>query len=418
MTSSSLTDCASLLQVFQTEPEQRAAVLDLMMQAFENGDFQLQWEVGRVLCEIGAPAIRPLVALMQDDDHDLELRWMAARTLGELECPEVIPPLVELLCSSGNSDLQEMAAAALTNLGDQAVAPLTQLLDGPWQLAVVKALAQIRTRAIVEPLLRVVQAEDPQVRACAIEALSSFHDSRIPAVLVQASQDPDVQVRTEAVTGLSLRSDLALELDLLDLFTEALSDPALEVSCCAATALGRMGNIAAARLAAHLERAALPVQREILRALGRIASSEAITYLEQAADSRSVAVVREGISVLGRLGASMAQDGPNSLVCSQVTPVLLKALQHPDLEVKKLAAIGLAQIDDPAAVEPLVQCLAEPEPAVRLHIIAALEKIDRTGAQQMIEQRLRQEGLDPIWQEGLQAFLREELDRELRASGS
>lgn len=415
MISQPLTDWPSLLQVFQTQPEQRPAVLEHLMQEFEAGDFQVQWEVARLLYEIGVAAIQPLVTLMQDDEQDLELRWMAARTLGELGRPEVISPLVALLCAEDNPDLQDMAAIALANLGDLAVEPLAQLLDREArQLPVVKALAQIRSRATIEPLLRLVQAADSRVRGCVVEALSSFHDRRIPPLLLAALHDPDTQVRVEAIAGLSLRSDLAAELNLLNRFAESLSDPDLEVSGRAAGALGRLGNDAAAdQLATALGTAPLPLQRELIRALGRVATPSAVVHLRATLASPSVAVVRESVSVLGRLGASL---GPAAPVPGEVLLALLSALQHPDPEVKKLAAIGLAQVGDPIALEPLVQSLAEPEPAVRLHVIAALEKIDRAGAQQRVEQNLLQDNLDADWRQGLQAFLREELDRDLRAS--
>src|SRR4028118_1565886 len=293
---------AGSVSLSDTDLEQ---VLNLALDVLYAGDFQERWEVAKVFPKLGAIAIAPLIEILEDEEADLELRWFAARILGGFNDPTVITTLVELLKTSEDEDLAAMAASTLSSLGDSAVEALASLLSNlESRLLATTALSQIRRPEIIAPLLGVV--DDPQVavRSTAIEALSSFHDPRIPPVLLGALNDRVAAVRKEAVIGLGLRSDLWKELDLLNRLKPLLYDFNGEVCQQAAIALGRSGTEEAAdALFDALKSPATPVplQIELIRALGWVRTAKTLDYLQQILAGGSVECVLEIVRGLGRL---------------------------------------------------------------------------------------------------------------------
>jgi len=77
------------------------------------------------LCEIGAPAVEPLVNLLSDNNKSEHARIWAAQALGRIGAPAV-EPLIDLLNDKDkDEDARKQAAYALGNTGDtRAIEPL------------------------------------------------------------------------------------------------------------------------------------------------------------------------------------------------------------------------------------------------------------------------------------------------------
>ena len=196
-------------------------VLDLTLQVLIEGDFEQQWEIAKIIPKLGEIAIQPLLDLVNDGDVDLENRWFGARILGAFARPQVVTALIELIHQDEDPELTAIAIGALTKIGVPAIAALTEILTTPvafppaHRRIAVTILAQIRHSQTIEPLIQVIDDADPQIRTLVVEALGSFHDSQIPPLLLTRLSDATASVRTAAVIALSLRGNLAIELDLL-----------------------------------------------------------------------------------------------------------------------------------------------------------------------------------------------------------
>jgi HEAT repeat protein len=382
-------------------------VLNLALNVLDAGDFQERWDVAKVFPKLGARAIAPLIEILEDEEADLELRWFAARILGEFNDPVVVTSLVELLGTSEDEELIEMAAAALTNLGASAIDALSKLLaQSESRLLAVRSLSQIRRSEIITPLLSVVHDQQVPVRSAAIEALSSFHDSRIDPVLLDALNDLAAPVRKEAAIALGLRSDLQEKVDLVNSLKPLLFDLNLEVCSCAAISLGRVGtNDAALTLFEVLKSPAtpLPLQLIVVRALGWVATSGALEYLRQALSWAPVEVCQEIVTLLGRL------EEPN--LKPQAAEILIEFLNSGDAaqeaSLKQSLALALGQLGEIAALDQLIQLLADSDASVRLHAIAALKNLAPEEAHRKLQQLAANEQLAPALKQGIAIALQE-----------
>lgn len=374
------------VQPFEGQSNSWERSLSLALQVLESGDFQAQWEVAKLLPRFGETAIAPLIELLQDSEADDDARWFAARTLGGFHQPQVIPALITLLQTAETEDLRAIAAEALATQGSQAIPALTALLNQPeTQLVAAQALAQIRSAETVEPLLNLAQTAHGKVRSLVLEALSGFPDPQIPPILVAALQAPDASVRRAAIQGLSVRSDLAAELNLVEQIGDRLWDLNLSVCQAAAIALGRIGNDACVerlRQTLNSPNLALPLQLELVRALAWAGSATALDSLHQMLNQPTLAqsVCHEIVNLLGRWAAADLKP--------KAAEILVDVLQNQqgsgEPTLRSLIALALGQLQQDFALEPLIYLLATADPSTRLHIVAALKNLDATRAQQKL----------------------------------
>ncbi|MGP1384675.1 MAG: HEAT repeat domain-containing protein [Thainema sp.] len=379
--------------------------LDLAIQSLVDGDFQSRWDAAKLVPKFGNAAIAPLIDLVQDEDCDDEVRWFAARLLGDFNAPEVVLVLAELLQTAEDDELQAIAASALANLGSTAIQSLADLLDHPdVQLSAVQALSQIRTVETIEPLLRVVDSPQPQIRAITVEALGSFHHPAVTPVLLKGLADTASTVRREALVGLSRRRDLLNEIDLVAHIQPCLLDLNLDVCGQAMVALGRLGTDAAAKAlqqVLHSPNTPMPLRVNAARTLSWIESQTALDGLAEGLkleqDDVQVEIVR---------GLSQIQDTD---LRSQAAPLLAHAMTHPSFSdtVRQAAALGLGQLDQDTALEPLIQLLADTNSAVRFHAIAALKQLNPNAAFTRLQELQQQLDENSALGQGVAIALRE-----------
>ncbi len=390
--------CLQQLVLVDIEPE-ASYVMDLAFAVLTEGDFSQRWDIAKVFPRLGANtsigidrAIAPLIEIVQNEE-DEELRWYAARILGEFNQPRAIAALVDLLKSADNDELTSMAASALGQIGNPAVAALSELLmDESTRLIAVKSLAHIRRSEIIAPLLTIVQDPDAQIRATSIEALGSFHNNEIPPVLLSALEDIAAPVRKEAVTGLGFRPDLQAEFDLVNKLIPRLYDFNIDVCCSAAMALGRLGSeVAADALNAVINSPHTPIslQLECIRALSRIETPFCLQYLRACLNEHSsLTLQQEIVKVLGQIEAKELK-----VIAGDI---LIEALQLSD-NIKSAIALSLGRLGEIKAIDPLINLLATPDTAIRLHAIASLQQL----APVQVYQQLQQLNNDPNIKLGL-----------------
>jgi HEAT repeat protein len=150
---------------------------------------------------IGAPAVEPLIAMLND-----RRGWTpnVAHALGKIGDARAIGPLIAALNDEGRA-LREMAAGALVQIGAPTIGPLIATVKDPRKHiyeAALETLVEIGTPA-VEPLIAILKDADLYVRAKAASALARIGAPRAVEPLVVALKDEFNFVRISAASALS-----------------------------------------------------------------------------------------------------------------------------------------------------------------------------------------------------------------------
>ncbi len=372
-----------LQQLSREQIQDNDRVLDLALQVLMQGDFEQQWEIAKIVPKLGEIVIQPLLDLVSDRDIELENRWFGARILGAFDRPQVVTALIEIICQAEDPELTAIAIGALTNIGTSAISALSDLLDlsadsttstGENHRIAVTILTQIRHSQTIDPLIRVLNDPDPQLRTFVVEALGSFHDPRIPPLLIAKLTDVAASVRTAAVVALSLRGDLAIELDLLHQLRPRLFD--LDLAVCKATALGlaRLADPQAVTVLTELltaPRTDPDLRAAIVLALGWIGTKAAIDSL--------LAALASDPELAPAIIISIGKTERERIYASQLLVTYLHS--HPDAAarypaiVKQEIATALGNLGNIETVPALVELSSDPDDRVRLHAMTALAKL-------------------------------------------
>ncbi len=185
----------------------------------------------------GAKALRPLLLAATDDDP--EVRMPAAEALGAMNAPEAREALIALLA---DTDLWVRATAArgLGSIGDaKAGEVLTAYLSSAadiFLLALVEVLGRLRYAPACDPLVRLADHKDPEVRKTVLAALDGYEGNEVLWAVLARLSDPHWSVRKTAVEVLAHRRDAAVEALLAKI---ADGDPDAAVRQAANEALGR-----------------------------------------------------------------------------------------------------------------------------------------------------------------------------------
>jgi HEAT repeat protein len=298
-------------------------------------------------------AIAPLIACLKDT---AQVRIRAAEALGRLGDVRAVEPLMEALERSyayTRSDESAIIARALASLGERTD---EYLLSGLRDLD-----AQVRRRALLAlaetwrlPLVGELADSDPETRRRAARRLGETSDERVVEPLLAALKDPEQTVRWEATRALGRfwQSPTLIELgdeneqvrqaaarallkssdtSSIEPLIAALRDRDSKVRGLASEALGELGEVAIAPLAAFLYCEEREMRRSIGSALAKIDSDRVIEILEPAFYDKRWWVREAAAESLVKLG-------------DRAVPVLEAALESQDSDVCRLARFTLRRI--------------------------------------------------------------------------
>lgn len=352
--------------------------LESAVELLLEGDFQTRWEATKQLLGLGLPAIARLISLLNDDDLDWEIRWFAARALGQFQDEAAMLALMQLLQQSHEPDLIAIAAEGLSRHGEAGINALAQLAEAPeYRLTAIQALASIRHKSALPPLLIAVQDDHLEVRVVALSALGNFRDPRVDQQLIEAIQDPVAAVRQEAITHLGRRSHLLTTTPLIDILEPSLWDIDPAVANATAIALGRLGTESAmAILARVLTSPHTPefLQITIVKALSWIQTPSALVALLAARLRLSPSVQVELINTLPQLDDIQLRQQAGAALCSWLDDLLSSSELN---SVKQAIAFSLGCLHYQPA-RPLLHALAQlPDEPTRLHAEAALRQLTK-----------------------------------------
>jgi HEAT repeat protein len=164
---------------------------------------------------IGKPAVKPLIADLQDSDP--LVRSNAVKALGAIKDPRAVKPLIAVL-NDNDPLIQRQAVEALGRINDLlALGPLIGVLEDrekkPYvRMSAAEALGSMGDSGAVEPLVAALDDPHWEVRAHAAEALGRIRDPSAVEPLIAALQDQDATVRGNAADGLAkMRDPRAIE---------------------------------------------------------------------------------------------------------------------------------------------------------------------------------------------------------------
>lgn len=148
----------------------------------------------------GERGLRPLLLAITDDDP--EVRMLAADALGRSNTPAAMSALIPLL---EDEDLWVQAAAARgigrtggEQAGELLVKHLAEATD-IFLLALIEVLGKLTVQEALDPLLRLAEHEDPEVRKTVLSALGSYGGPAVHRVVIARLADPHWSVRKTAV---------------------------------------------------------------------------------------------------------------------------------------------------------------------------------------------------------------------------
>ena len=381
----------------------------------------------------GAIALSPTLIHHLFNSSDVEDQWFLIRTLGYFNRPIVVAALAEFLVSTSVEELQVEVTKALTGLGGQAIAALTDLLKSPaidQKILAARTLSKIRRGAVIEPLLGVAADPDKRLRVIAIEALGSFHDPRVTPVLLSALTD-EAPVAVEAIRALGRRSDLLEETDLLRLLQRCLSSADREIAQESAIALGRLGSRLGSRLEPRASKDAIavilgqfitqpaPAQVKVaaVRALGWIDTPAAVLSLARAFESPFPMVMpetrREIARSLGQTRSAQLKPAAaepltawvQSLASDQSEPGCDRSEISGAFAIKQTVVSSLAQLGATEAIGSLIPLLGDADDRIRMHALSALKQIDPRTAQAEVQNYLSAAETPPLLREKVAASL-------------
>jgi HEAT repeat protein len=277
------------------------------------------------LVRIGAPAVEPLIAALQDEKD--AVRQAAVKVLGEIGDARVVEGL------------------------------LTRLEDESWIVrgSAAEALGRIGDARAVEGLLTQLEDEDEGVRGSAAEALGRIGDARAIGGLLARLEDKDPSVRWMAAEALGRIGDARA----MEPLTAALQDSDGDVRRAATEALVKIGAPAVGPLTTALKN-----EKDAVRH----AAAEALEQIGWRPDWSEAGAI---YWIMKREWGKCVEIGAPA-----VEP-LIAALKNRNKDVRQAATEALGKIGDARAVEPLIAVLTHDQREdMRAVVAAALDELN------------------------------------------
>ncbi len=408
--------CAGCLEKDPVE-----AHVNTLVQGLGDEDERVSSVSAGELCDIGEPAVDPLIKALKDDNpqvrslaaQDLgiignkkainslvealkdpvpEVRMNAAFSLGELQATEAVEPLIELL----NDENEQVVSYTITSLGmlkdPRATEPLCEVIKRDDVIVIpdsdsivhyeggssihneaVFALGEIGDPQAVDTLLDVL--DDKEIGRSAASSLGCIKGEYVFGKLIKLLDSKNPTTRTNAVAVYEYIQDPAA----VPILVRMLNDPVPEVRIEAAYALGHFNEseeIAQTEepLINALGDSRVEVQAAAAGSLGRIESKKAIPLLAELIQSKNSTLCRTAIYSLERYKDPEAADA------------LIAALGNENSNIRVDIVYSLREIGDIRAVDPLISLLGDENYRVRKGAATALGSLgDRKAVEPLIK---------------------------------
>jgi HEAT repeat protein len=341
-----------------TEAEDRA--IPALIAALKNPSWTIRKNSSKVLVRLGDRSLREIVAAMRSDDEDVQF-W-AGEVLSEFG-EKALDSFLDLL-KRGSQSNKICAINALGKTGSpKAVMPMIdQLGADSWSVrkAAAEALWEIGEPA-VDPLVKCLASENPDVQYWAIQVLGEIGDTRAVAPIIKKLKDENQpeEKRISCIKALGEIEDPAA----IQALIEQLGNNSWFVRRAAGEALWQIGPAAVGDLIRALAHGNVDVRYWSSKVLGEMQAKEAVEPLIRLLEDKEWSIRSGAAYSLGEIGDERAAEA------------LLKYLEDPNEIVRKNVVIALGQIGDSKAIKSSEQALEDESEWVRRYAAETLEKI-------------------------------------------
>jgi HEAT repeat protein len=308
-------------------------------------------EASTALIALGPVTIDPLTAALADTSRPAEARYWAAVTLGHFGGPVVLNALIAA-SHDAKRRVREgafVSATASTDPGfiDRLLTALAE--DNYWRVRQLAgySLAGHKDPRINPALIAALKDHDENVRAAAADSLAKRHATEAIPQLIAYMQGPAVLDHQQGAQALgSMRDPRALEAVEQMYYNSSGGD-----------------RIVAKEALAQIEKDLYGNSSESQNGAKDSASVESAIATLRSTDAHNRDHAAEVLSDMGQQGVHLDPRaiGP-----------LLNALDDPDQEVRRRAAIALINVDDPRKIEPFSRLLRSTDFALREYAAAGL----------------------------------------------
>ena len=308
------------------------------------------------LSKIGGPAVRPLIAVLHNDENTDRRRY-AAEALGNIKDAGAIKPLIAAL-GDRRTIVRDNAYKALLQIieslrklqDEQQLIGMLRYHEPSLQQTIIEALGNIPKPRVAETLVPFLGNGDRSVRKDAAEALKRIGKASVGPLMNALQKNDDMQIRINATMILGHLKDPASVGILIESLREKPITPSIEAD---------------------------ELRLEAAKALGHIKDTSAIGPLIAALGDETFKVREQAAEALTEIG-------------SPVVEPLIKLLKTPTMHPKMFVAKILGDLKDPRAVEPLIQTLLlaaadRTSWNFRLEAVRALGKIKDPRAAEPLE---------------------------------
>jgi len=155
---------------------------------------------------------------------DPAVRMEAARKLGETKDSSAVSPLLDVLRKDKHWDVRGAAEDALVSIGEPAVKPLTALLnDQDWHIRrrAARTLGEIHDPGSDEALVTAMKKDqDCCVREFSAKALGEIRDPRASEILTAALKERNMEVVTGAYRFFIMKGESGTEVILIEVLNQ------------------------------------------------------------------------------------------------------------------------------------------------------------------------------------------------------
>jgi HEAT repeat protein len=324
--------------------------------------------------------------------------WTSARALGAMKDRRAVEPLIEAL-SSADAVTSIAAGYALGKVGEDGFAALLAALNhtkSHVRRVTVNVLGKLGDKRALDSLVVVLRDENKWVRESTTDALVKLRDVRAVEPMLATLKDDDADIRRRAINVLGVLGDLRAVEPLLAL----LSDENNDVRKASIVALGDLGDKRAVEpLIELLPKEKRNIASTVVEALGRLGDLRAVEPLIAVLSNKDALIYIPTAKALGALGDARAVDALYAKLSGdsggffaealeklgeQGFLALLKALEHENHRVRRVAAESLGRLGNVRAVDSLAVALRDEDKQVYYSAAVALAKLGEAGLNALV----------------------------------
>ncbi|MFP4365375.1 MAG: HEAT repeat domain-containing protein [Spirochaetia bacterium] len=279
-----------------------------------------------------------LISALYIEDSYIVIK--AVEGLGELKPPEAVVPLSELIYSHSNFLVSDAA---------------------------VKALSQIGTEAVLDPLISALEHKESIVRTTALKCLSECMDVNSIDKMLLYLDSKDNKLKKSAIEIISRMGTDAIHPLLTRLGSE---DKA--VRSAAIAALVKIGKSVVPRMQDCMRSRDNTTKISAIKVLGKVKSLNSLDLLIQALDDEDTEVCQAAAEALALFGEPAVEKLNEKLICPRTTTRLF-------------AVRSLGRIKSDKALIPLTQLFTEDDEKLRKEAVQAVSQIGKPAVEHLSE---------------------------------